>query len=401
MNAKKCIKIFVFLACAAFFLLFCFTFPYEVFVGNDMLVLTKSEWEKLCQNKFVSICDSLQSAYADDGQIDEYVIKYKLFNMSNITSLKVKVLDDNKVWLGGETLGFSLKTRGVVVVGGNVIITQDGKYNPMKDAGIVSGDLIVRMGDKMTNSAEDIGEILRMSNGGDIEVEYIRNGVRYITTIKPAYDVLTKSYKLGLWIKEDALGVGTLTYILPDNLRFGSLGHAINNGNSDEILEVSGGSIYECSVVGVKKGKSGAPGELIGMFSKTDAIGDIDKNTEYGVYGYYFDTEKFDDKRKIEIGGKASARPGRATIVSCINGEDVKEYEIEIIKTNYQSNGGNKGLVFRVIDKDLLDKTGGIVQGMSGSPIIQNGKIIGAVTHVFVNDASKGTGLYIDLMLTN
>ncbi len=399
MCTKNRIKSILFFLCVVFFLFFCFTFPYKIFVGNEELVMTKSEWEKLAQNPFVRVKNSLKSAYAEGEDIDEYIINYRLFNLSNITSLRVKVLDDNKVFLGGSVLGFSLKSKGVVVVGGNLIITKEGKANPMKDAGIVSGDRIIRMGTTEIESVVDISKVLSECDGKEFEVEYIRNNQNYVTMVKPAFDVLTKSYKLGLWIKEDALGVGTLTYVLPETLRFGSLGHSINSGNSDEILEINSGNIYECSIVGVKKGKSGTPGELIGMFTQNDPLGSIDKNTEYGVYGNYYNLQDVEEKRKIEIGGKTSARPGKATIISCVSGEEAKEYEIEIIKTNYQSNGGDKGLVFRVTDKYLLEKTGGIVQGMSGSPIIQNGKLIGAVTHVFVNDPTKGTGLYIDFML--
>lgn len=399
MSKNKSIKYVLFAVVLVIFLLFCFTFPYDIFVGSDELVLTQSQWEKLCKNKFISIQTPVVSVYSDDSDLDEYIIRYKLFNLSNITSLKVKVLDDNMVYLGGDVLGFSLKSKGVVVVGSNIIITKEGKSNPMKDAGIVSGDRIIKIDGIDINCVSDISELLSKCTGDNMVVEYIRNGEIFVTNVSPAFDTLTKSYKLGLWIKEDALGVGTLTYVLPESLRFGSLGHSINNGNSDEILDISGGNIYECSVIGVKKGKSGTPGELVGMFSQTEPLGDIDKNTEYGVFGNYYDIDQVSQKRKIEIGGKASARPGKATIISCINGETIGEYEIEIIKTNYQSNGGDKGLVFRVTDKTLLDKTGGIVQGMSGSPIIQNGKLIGAVTHVFVNDPSKGTGLYIDYMI--
>lgn len=399
MSTKRKVKICLFVLVVAFFLFFCFTFPFDIFVGNDQLVLTRSEWEKLLKNPYIHYENTLACAYADGSDVDEYLIRYKLFNLSNITSLRVKVLDDNKVYLGGDVLGFALKSKGVVVVGGNLIITKDGEANPMKEAGIVSGDRIIVMNDVDINSVSDISDVLENCDGKQIEVEYIRGGKKYTTLVKPAFDALTKSYKLGLWIKEDAVGVGTLTYILPETMRFGSLGHAINNGNTDEVLEISGGNIYDCSVVGVKKGRSGTPGEFVGMFTQIDPIGDIEKNTEYGVFGNYTNIDDLQNKRKIEIGGKASAKPGKATIVSCVDGEDVSEYEIEIIKTNYQSNGGDKGLVFRVTDKTLLQKTGGIVQGMSGSPIIQNGKIIGAVTHVFVNDPSKGTGLYIDWMI--
>ena len=163
---------------------------------------------------------------------------------------------------------------------------------------------------------------------------------------------------------------------------------------------MSGGNIYSSSILGVKKGVSGKAGELMGTFSRENVVGSVDKNCEYGVYGYMNDVnEAIKSKTSIEIGGRLTAKPGRAKILSCINGTDIEEFDIEIIKTNFQNSYNQKSMVLRVIDKDLISRTGGIVQGMSGSPIIQDGKLIGAVTHVFVNDATKGFGLYLDWML--
>ena len=227
-----------------------------------------------------------------------------------------------------------------------------------------------------------------------------RNGENLQIGILPALDIQTNTYKLGLWVKEDAVGIGTLTFINATTGRFGSLGHSINDSETNECIEVSGGNIYDSRILGVKKGSSGRAGELMGTFSREDVIGSVDKNCEYGVYGYLDNVNNvIDSKTSIQIGGRLSAKPGKATILSCIDGEDIEEFDIEIIKTNFQSSSNQKSMVIRVTDKDLIARTGGIVQGMSGSPIIQNGKLIGAVTHVFVNDATKGFGLYIDWML--
>ena len=203
-----------------------------------------------------------------------------------------------------------------------------------------------------------------------------------------------------VWVKEDAVGIGTLTFINATTKRFGSLGHSINDSETNECIKVSGGNIYKGRILGVKKGRSGEAGELKGTFSREDVVGSVDKNCEFGVYGFVNDVETFTaSKTSIDVGGRLSAKPGKAKILSCLNGQDIEEFDIEIIKTNFQSSCNEKSMVLRVVDEDLISKTGGIVQGMSGSPIIQDGKLIGAVTHVFVNDATKGFGIYIDWML--
>ncbi len=211
---------------------------------------------------------------------------------------------------------------------------------------------------------------------------------------------MTNTYKLGLWVKEDAVGIGTLSFVNATTKRFGSLGHSINDSETNECIKVSGGNIYESKILGIKKGKSGKAGELIGTFNRENVIGTVDKNCEYGVYGFVDSVETITkNKTAVDIGGRLSAKPGKAQILTCLDGDEIKAYDIEIIKTNFQSACNEKSMVLRVTDKNLIAKTGGIVQGMSGSPIIQDGKLIGAVTHVFVNDATKGFGIYIDWML--
>ena len=227
-----------------------------------------------------------------------------------------------------------------------------------------------------------------------------RNGEICDMSISPALDSITNTYKLGLWVKEDAVGIGTLSFVNATTKRFGSLGHSINDSETNEIIDVSGGNIYESKILGIKKGKSGKAGELMGTFSREHVIGSVDKNCEFGVYGFVDDVSTFTvNKTSIDIGGRLSAKPGKAQILSSLDGDEIKAYDIEIIKTNFQQSCNEKSMVIRVTDKELIEKTGGIVQGMSGSPIIQNGKLIGAVTHVFINDATKGFGIYIDWML--
>ena len=312
-------------------------------------------------------------------------------------SLRVKVAD-NSVYLGGDCLGFSLDSKGLTVVGSNYIFTKNGAVNPFVGSGLKVGDLIQTLNGKAISTIDEINEILAGSGGQALPMTVLRDGKEINLTITPAKDSFSGEYKLGLWIKNNTEGIGTLTFVEDENLRFGSLGHAIyNNGGS--ILQVNDGNIYRCKVLGIKKGVDGTPGEILGTFSKNDPLGDVDKNSEYGVFGYITNKEFAEEKQLVQVGGRASVKPGKATIFCALNGEDIKPYEIEIIKANYQTSSNEKSMVFRVVDKELLALTGGIIQGMSGSPIMQNGKIIGAVTHVFVNDPTKGFGLYLDWML--
>lgn len=383
------------------FLIISIYFPYSIYTDcRDGMVVTKSELNDLLRDDFI-ISSRVTTVSADTGEnFDEYVIKYKLFNLFDIKKLKVNVIEPDRYFAGGDSLGFSLSSKGVILVGGNYIISKSGIERPFENSDLKSGDIITKMNNTDVNNVEDISKILSNHKGGEIKLEVIRNGAVFETAILPALDILTNSYKLGLWIKEDAVGIGTLTFINVTTGRFGSLGHAINDSESNSIIEVSGGNIYEGKILAVKKGENGRAGELVGTFSRENVLGSVDKNCEYGVYGYFNNPEEFvKDKVSCDVGGRLSVNPGKAKILSCIDGEKIEEFDIEIIKTNFQSTCNEKSMVIRVVDKELIARTGGIVQGMSGSPIIQNDKIVGAVTHVFVNDPTKGFGIYIDWML--
>lgn len=394
-KVSKVFKIAFFLLLLSIFLYISFTFPYELFLYSKQgVVLNKADYERLA-NKYKSTINV--SSTSDDAKLNEYVVNYKLFNLFDVLALRVKVAD-NSVYLGGDCLGFSLNSNGLTVVGSNYVFTKSGAVNPFVGSGLKVGDLIVKIDGVKISTIDEINEILTKTNGKQLVLTIARDGKEQDLTITPAKDSFSGEYKLGLWIKNNTEGVGTLTFVEDENLRFGSLGHAIYTSGGN-VLPVSDGNIYDCKVLGVKKGVDGTPGEILGTFSKNDPLGDVDKNSEYGVFGYITNKEFLNEKQLVQVGGRASVKPGKATIFCSLNGEDVKPYEIEIIKANYQTSSSEKSMVFRVTDKQLLAYTGGIIQGMSGSPIMQNGKIVGAVTHVFVNDPTKGFGLYLDWML--
>lgn len=394
---KSFFKVAFFLLAIFIFVSFAVTFPYKYFLLlRDDVIINHDDYLKLLHQPFLSQEKAI-TCLSDDENLEEYIVNYKLFNLFNILSLKVKVAD-NSVYLGGDCLGFALESKGLTVVGSNYIFTQNGAVNPFVDSGLKVGDVITNLAGEKVDSIEKLNDILSRCNGEKLSVIVLRDGKEVGLEIQPALDMFSGSYKLGIWIKNNTEGVGTLTFVEDETLRFGSLGHAIYS-SGDTILDAKTGNIYDCKVLGIKRGTDGVPGEIMGTFSKTNPLGDIDKNCEYGVFGYVTDERILDEKPLINIGGRSTVKPGKATIYCALNGEDVKPYEIEIIKANYQTSSSEKSMVFRVVDKTLLSLTGGIIQGMSGSPIVQDGKIVGAVTHVFVNDPTKGFGLYLDWML--
>ena len=295
------------------------------------------------------------------------------------------------VYLGGFTAGFTLKTRGATVVGITDVISNNGNVSPCKCAGIEVGDIILSMNGKEINTATDIDKVLKEYKSGFIITEVIHGSQRKLCDVFPEKDLMG-AYKLGLFIREDLNGLGTVTFIT-DNGIFASLGHPVSNENGD-IYNLKSGEVYESSIVGVNKAKRGQAGELKGVFMGNKAIGTISINSNVGLYGKL---NKFNplDYVKIPIG---QAKIGRAEIVSTVDGQTAKKYEIEIVKIDNRI-GKNKNYVIKVVDKDLLAYTGGILQGMSGSPIVQDGKLVGAVTHVFINDSSRGYGIAINNML--
>lgn len=338
---------------------------------------------KTTQSKFCSVASAIEFPN----------IKNAIKSLFHRNSTK-PVLDEKiKVYLGGYPLGFTFKCDGVLVVA----ISNENTTN------LVEGDIIKKIESYEVFSVENISEILneKVNSSETLNLTIVRKNEEQKSTIKPIFDTATQKYKLGLWIRDDAAGVGTITYVRKDNLRFGALGHPVCDIDTSSIMPVSSGNIYKCNIVGYKKGLKGNPGELKGLFLRNGSVyGSLDKNEKSGVYGT-FQNDKLDfvNEKEVEVADRSEIKSGRATIRCTIDGYEPQEYEIEIVKTYFQTGRDTKSMFIRVTDKALLEKTGGIVQGMSGSPIIQNGKLVGAVTHVFVTDPTKGYGIFADLMI--
>ncbi len=340
---------------------------------------------------------SLQEDEVKTGQekSNEAEIVFKLFGFIPVKKVKVKLLPEEEVYVGGMPVGLTLQTEGAVVVSDTIVDSETASVT--KNKFFKNGDLIKEINGKKIESLNDI-DIALQDNKDKVNVLFQRNNDEKSIDIELIKDK-NGNNKLGLWVRDDVSGVGTLTFVKKDSGEFGALGHAVTNNQNENVLPMVEGELFSCSLVNIEKGEKNKPGELRCVFVQKNKQGIITKNTKVGIYGILnVDETLVDQNRHARLGGRLSVKPGKAKIISSVSGIS-EEYDIEIIKTNFQSKCDDKSLVIKVTDKRLLELTGGIVQGMSGSPIMQNGKVVGAVTHVFVSDPTKGYGVYSDWML--
>ena len=296
----------------------------------------------------------------------------------------------SKIIVGGENIGINIHSKGVLVVGFYKVNGKDIATEPA----IQIGDYITKVGNVEINSINELtNEIERQIKDSKIELTFTRDGKEYQSNMSLIEQ--DHIFKTGLYVKDSITGIGTLTYIDPESKIFGALGHVIIEANSNKRIEVKTGTIFNSTITGIHKSSDGTPGEKKANFKPNVVYGTINKNTEYGLFGTYNAT--LDEASTYEVATKEEVKVGDATIRTVLNGEEVKEYSIYINKINEYNK--IKNLSFEITDPELLDKAGGIVQGMSGSPIIQNGKIIGAVTHVIVDNVKTGYGIFITTML--
>ena len=315
-----------------------------------------------------------------------------------IKEVSVQAVQKQRVIPGGIPVGIYLETDGVYVVGTAEVESADGlMYEPAYQI-IQTGDYILAVNGRQIHDKDELIECVQACQT-DIMILKVLRGTEVIQVRISAVET-EENYKLGIWVKDDIQGIGTLTYVTED-LQFGALGHGITDTDTGELLDVSGGSLYDTSILEIVKGESGEPGEISGMITYSDRHerGSITKNTSAGIFGIT-DSQIREQIQTtpVEVAFKQEIVPGKAYIRSSVSGE-LKEYEIQIQEIRLNENDVNKGMVFQVTDPELLALTGGIIQGMSGSPILQNGKLIGAVTHVFVNDPAKGYGIFAETMM--
>ncbi len=329
---------------------------------------------------------------------------YNTFGDSDALNVNLRLMShtetlaDNKkayVRIGGKPIGISVNAGGLIMTGETEVVTENGSVFPAKDKGLEIGDVILAVNGTDVNSVYQLKKLLENPNLNSVVLSVNRSGNIFDVSITPAIDKLSGQKKLGIMLKEDVGGVGTLTFVTQDG-RFGALGHYIIDGDSGLSDELNYGNIFSTTVTDVIRGERGKAGGLVAEVNRLSTpIGGICRNTNIGIYGQY--TAEYNGEL-YKIASKGEAKPGAAQVFTTIDGDEPKFYDIDIVKVVSQSDAAEKGMVIAVRDKELLEKTGGIVQGMSGSPIVQNGVLIGAVTHVFVQDPTRGYAVHSRFM---
>lgn len=337
-------------------------------------------------------------------KLGQSTVEFKLFGIIPFRTVQVDVLPPIKLIPGGHSIGVVLRSQGVIVVGNSPVLNMQGQYvTPAKDAGIAIGDVIISINGIPVQSDTQVAEIIDESGKNNRSVDILlkrAEGQQHIS-VAPALCHDTKRYRIGLFVRDSAAGVGTLSFYEPESKIYGALGHVITDNDTNQPIDCEQGKIVLATVSGIQQGKRGHPGEKIGVFIEEDQLlGNISKNTPFGIYGELsskLPNEKYPEA--IPIASMSQVQVGPAEMLTVVDGQTIEQFTIEIQKINLQEAPESKGLVIKVTDPKLIEKTGGIVQGMSGSPIIQNGKIVGAVTHVFVHDPTSGYGCFVDWML--
>jgi stage IV sporulation protein B len=331
-------------------------------------------------------------------------LKMRIFGVLPLKTMKINVVPNKKIVACGNTIGVKLRISGILVIGLSDVEDINGnKSIPAKQSGIKPGDLITQVNKVTPKSTDDLIAEIEKSKGEKLKITYKRGNSYNEVEIKPVMSVDDKKYHIGLWVRDSTAGIGTLTFYDPQSMCFGALGHGITDLDTGALMPVDTGEILESKILAIKRGKQGNPGELKGVFIEDrNKLGVIKNNCDFGIYGT-LDKEAADrlSSRLYPMASRNQVKEGPATILANVEGNTVKEYSIEIQKVSKQRLNSAKGMVIKITDKKLLDMSGGIVQGMSGSPIIQDGRIVGAVTHVLVNDPTRGYGIFIEKMMQN
>ncbi len=377
--------------------------------------ITLFEGQKLDMSKAVSVSASLSSDNSivalsqDDKSVslqakeqgkNEMFLELAGFPVKKVD---VNVLKDFKVIPGGQSIGVKLNTIGVLVVGHHQVTTEEGKVSPGETAGIQVGDIITEINGQKIEKMTDVAPFVQEAgqNEKPLKIRLSRESGKVETELMPQKEKGEENYKLGLYIRDSAAGIGTMTFYHPESRKYGALGHVISDMDTKKPIVVDDGQIVKSTVTSIEKGSNGNPGEKLARFSSDkEVIGNIKRNSPYGIFGELSrDIRNGVMDEPLPIALSHQVKEGPAQILTVVEDDEVKLFDIEIVSTIPQKFPATKGMVIKVTDPELLGKTGGIVQGMSGSPIIQDGKLIGAVTHVFVNDPTSGYGVHLEWML--
>ncbi len=369
-----------------------FAFPGEI-------TMYQSEAHNSSLGIGVSIGDIPEGVCVSSRENTVTPLKTGIYNASlkigdiSFKKIKLNITQSQTVYASGELIGLRIYNKGLIVTNLAPVSSNGAEISPAQSAGILPGDVIIEINGKLPKSSEEVSSLIQSRT----LITLKRNNSIKKVEVEPVCDDADGKLKLGLWVRDSSAGVGTMTYVNPDTLTYGALGHGISDSDTGIMFDVANGTIEKSHVVSVQKGRRGLPGQISGSFTQTDEIdGTVVKNCEEGIFGNIFSHSSIEGTL-YPIGVMSQVQTGDATILSTVDGS-IKEYKIRILRS-MPFGAATKGLAIEITDPELLQKTGGIVQGMSGSPILQNGKLVGAVTHVFVNDPTRGYGIFIENML--
>lgn len=354
------------------------------------------EGETLSLNTLFGVKTVQASSNTAESNNNKVNIELSFLGGFTLKQIDVNVLPETKVVPIGKVIGLKLYTNGVLIVG----MTEIDGEKPYEYTGLKEGDTILEINNTEIDSIEKLKEVVNKSNGEELELKYLRDGTISVSNIKPV-QTNTDEYKLGLWVRDAATGVGTITYYEPESGKFAALGHGIVDVDTEKLIDIESGEVVTSSIVAIKKGEQGIPGEIKGTIMNQTNIGEVTKNTDFGIYGNLTNTASLNinSQKAIDVALRSEIKTGNAKVLCTLENGVTKEYDIEIKKIYANNNSDNKSMLIKVTDEDLLNQTGGIIRGLSGAPIIQNGKFCGAVTHVLVSDPTMGYAVFGDLMI--
>ena len=381
--------------------------PENVFLINDeKLTLRTPPGIELIETTLTNNSNNNEANFANVENISEDInytnIEVKLFGNVSIKNIKIAKLEEIKVVPVGKVIGLKMYTNGVLVVGMSEVEDKNNyKIKPYETSNIKPGDTILEVNKNIIEDIDNLKQAVNDSNGNEIEITILRNGNIINTNIIPVQTEESK-YQLGLWVKDAATGVGTITFYEPESNSFGILGHGITDSDTNNLINIDSGELVTAKVISLKRGEVNIPGEIKGTIVNSQTIGKITKNTQFGVFGNLNNLTalNIDVSKSIEVATREEIEEGEAKILCSTNSSNVsKEYKIEIEKVYRENDYNNKSMLIKITDEELLNETGGIIRGLSGAPIIQNGKFVGAITNVLVSNPKMGYAIFGDMMI--
>lgn len=369
---------------------------YIIMQGENLRLYTLLGIRLIEESSYQTLQTSSTLEQEKINKIGKVSFRLNLFNLIPLKNIDVNVIPKTTVVPMGNAIGMKLYTAGVLVVGMSEI---EGK-KPYENSGIKEGDRIIQINQNQIDNTDDLMKAVNKSDGNNISIKYVRDEKTITTSIKPLKNS-SNEYKIGLWVRDAAAGVGTLTFYEPSSGMFATLGHGIMDIDTAELIKIANGELVTTNILSINKGTKGNPGEIRGTIEAGHTIGSISKNTKFGVFGTINKTPYLNtsNTNEVQVALREEIKTGKAQIICELENGKKEYYDIEIQRIFISNNKDNKSMLIKVTDKKLSKKTGGIIQGMSGAPIIQNGKFVGAVTHVLVNDPTIGYGVFADIML--